>query len=721
LLISAVLLLHPSPSDAKDEPRPADLSLRATPSEIWVPAFREWTDHRLTLEQLREARSELRPPDESETATLLGRLVREHIEQLRASMALPGYAVPPINARGITGETLEAARMYAQGKIDEALQRLRAPHIRGEPMGAHVRVQILDERTHEAHPRERLDVIESYRAALRAGPDAAPAHRARLRIGQIYLDIGFVAEARAALRELADVELPPELEERLRISLAEAAFRAGDVEQALEELERLDLERIPADARRWAHHRRGDVLLALHRYPPAADEYRMAVELSPPDSPPETTLRLRLAHSELESGYAARAESSLERIPQTSSETHVLAALLRSNARRELGDLQGSIKEALRILEGSPPPDFAAMAGVAVLVGERLRGRESTVIPPGSSKLIRSNPATQSVGLLAYEIAKTPVPGENAAQTRRRIAEVLRRIPEGSVSTLVGRDLAYRIGEHFVGFLLRGAQLDATFLEDLDRYLYPPRVPEELVLLALETSFRIGDRRRCTGWARTLQSREVRPIRRGLALWREAHCMGRFLPDRISGDVLIQVADTGETGAFSLPLITLAAEGRIHEGDAEGGVEIYGRALETFGTPDLLAPVLIRMGELKGAMGQLSDATRPVVRGLALLDPAYASARGFRAVGLVTLLRLASRVEVTPAVRTSVQQALAAASPEWRGALQYLASRVDLADPPSGEGIFARATLQMRETDRLAVRLREKTRATGLSAVGGKR
>jgi two-component system response regulator FlrC len=304
---------------------------------------------------------------------------------------------------------------------------------------------------------------------------------------------------------------------------------------------------------------------------------------------------------------------------------------------------------------------------------------------------------------------------------RRRIAEVLLTLPEGSVRALVRRDLSHRIGAHLAAFLFEGAPLDSATLEDLERYLHPRHVPEDLVLLALETFFRTGERTRCANWARALHSREVRPIRKGLAIWREAQCAGGSLPDPDPRSALRRLAESGEAGAFSLPLLVLVAEGMFRRGETQQAREVYERGLESFRTPDLVGPVLVRLGEIWIVTGRAQDAPRAVLEGLALLDPEFPPAVPFRSVGLVTLLRLAESQTPTRAVRASVNEALGTAPQEWEGALRYLASRVELADPPSGDGLFGRATEALRETDRFSTRLRSQlppSNAGGESMIG---
>ena len=62
------------------------------------------------------------------------------------------------------------------------------------------------------------------------------------------------------------------------------------------------------------------------------------------------------------------------------------------------------------------------------------------------------------------------------------------------------------------------------------------------------------------------------------------------------------------------------------------------------------------------ATGRADDAPRPLLEGLALLDPEFAAAIPFRSVGLVALLRLAEWRTPDRAVRTSVREALAKGS-----------------------------------------------------------
>jgi tetratricopeptide (TPR) repeat protein len=714
LFLAAAARLAAEPTPLADS-----TELTATPSKVWLPAFTAYVDLRLSAEQLKEAQHGPRAPNADDGVKLLDQLVRERAVALQDPFGLPPYAIPPVYARGISGATLEIARLYMEGEVKKALRRLERPDLRKNPMAAHVRAQLLDEQEREAHPSVRLDVIDAYRAALRLGPNEGAAQRARLRIGQIYLEIGFLPEARSELGVLRQAEVEPELQDRLRISVAEAAFNAGDVDEALAELESLELGHLPRDARRWGHQRRGDVLLSLHRFPPAADEYRIAYNLHDEEEPPSDALRVRFALAELESRKSAGAEGTLESIPEGPSPESAIAGLLRSRARRESGDLEGSVREALGALKAGPEAELAALAGVAALEGERLRGRTSTAIPPGAAKLLNHGSRIPGVGLLAYEIAKLPLPNEESSAVRRRIAEVLVTLPEGAVRSLVRRDLSHRIGAHLAEFLFQGEDLDSAFVEDLERYLHPRRVPEDLVLLALETFFRTRERSRCANWARALQTREVRPIRRGLALWREVQCATGPLPEPDPQSTLVRVAQSGEAGAFSLPLIALIAEGRLRLGEVDRAELLYSRALESFRPPELAGPVLIRLGETRVAAGRNADATRPILEGLALLEPDVTVTRPFRSVGLVTLLRLAEAETPTSATRVSIQQALQTTSPQWSGALHYLASRVKLSEPPRGDGLFARATAQMRAADLFSARLRREHPPSGSSAKRG--
>jgi tetratricopeptide (TPR) repeat protein len=423
--------------------------------------------------------------------------------------------------------------------------------------------------------------------------------------------------------------------------------------------------------------------------------------------------------AQLESGKPGRALINLQPIPHTSSAESALAGLLRSRAYRQLGELDQAVSEALRILDAQVEAELGALAGVAAIEAERMRGRKSTAIPPGTSKILEQGSRVPGIGLLAYQIAKITVPSERPGAMRRRIGEVLVTLPEGSVRALVRRDLSHRIGSHLAAFLFWGAALDSGSVEDLERFLHPRHVPEDLVLLALETFFRTAEHTRCANWARALQAREVRPIRKGLAIWREAQCTGGSLPDPDPASALRRLADSGEAGAFSLPLLALVAEGMFRRGETDQAREVYERALESFRTPDLVGPVLVRLGEVWLVTGRADDAARPVLEGLALLDPEFAPSLPFRSVGLVTLLRLAEWHAPNRAVKTSVREALHTAPEEWAGALRYLASRVKLADPPSGDGLFARAGAVLREADQFSTRLRQELPASGSSAKRG--
>ena len=53
-------------------------------------------------------------------------------------------------------------------------------------------------------------------------------------------------------------------------------------------------------------------------------------------------------------------------------------------------------------------------------------------------------------------------------------------------------------------------------------------------------------------WAHTLRQRETRPLRRGLAVWRRASCLGIPERDEATARALVAQADGGETGSFAL-------------------------------------------------------------------------------------------------------------------------------------------------------------------------
>jgi tetratricopeptide (TPR) repeat protein len=719
ILALAVVLL---PAGLAHAAEPAEESEVAyVSSDVWLPAFVVWVDRSLVREQRIEARDSIQPLADEEVLKLLDQLVREEIESLPHALPLPRSAIPSLNARGIKGETLEAARMYARGQEEEALRLLDAAFLKKDPMAAHVRAQLLDEQHRDTHPREQLEVIDAYRAALRLGPDVGPVERARLRIGQIYLGIGFLPEARAELRQLSRRETSPELSTALRISVTEASIRAGEILQALEELEKLKLEPLAKDARIWAHQRRGDVLAALGRHPPAADEYEHALDLLPPEAHRDEGLLVRLALSHLESGEPTRAVRAVAAIEPSPLPSSALAGLLRAGALRRAGDPERSVKEALSVVESGVPPRIAALAGVAVLEGERLRGRHTAAIPPGTTQLLSTAPTAPGLGLLAYTIARIPAPGDRPIALRRRIGELVISLPDGPVRALVEKDLTYRLGSELVRFLFDGAEPEPSVVQDLNAYVHPSRVSEDLLLLAMEAFWGSGDHHDCFRWALALQTREVRPIRRGLAVWRESLCSGALSPSARLGGALVRVADSGEAGAFSLPLVTLAAERELKSGNRKEALELYERALEGFGTPDVIGPVLIRLGELRVGSEFGQRTMRPVVRGLALLDPDLDATRAFRSAGLVTLLRAALRQKPSKTVRTSVQTALRGAPEEWRGLLRYLASRAQIIDPPTGDGLFARAAREVRRAERLAARPRNAPPAKGLSSAGGPR
>ncbi|MEE8556412.1 MAG: hypothetical protein V3T14_00840 [Myxococcota bacterium] len=360
-----------------------------------------------------------------------------------------------------------------------------------------------------------------------------------------------------------------------------------------------------------------------------------------------------------------------------------------------------------------------ALAGVRVLLGGRPRETPDLIVAPESVELLENRGDSEAIGLLAYELAKVPILGETKTEKRRRIGEALAPLPEGAVAALVSRDLAWEIGAHLFAFLRGESSLDPEVLEDLELYLSRPTVPEGFALLALETFYRTRDRSACLAWARVVHSREVRPIRRGLSVWRRAHCSGRLPPPAISGQALVEIADSGEAGDYSLPIVALAAEGEVSEGNVKGAIELYERGLLSLGTPAVRGPVFLRLGELLDSVGRGSMASRPLFRGLALLEPDLPQATPFRALGLMTLFRLAERRALTSIARSAARRELDTFSAEWRGPLGYLAYRSELSDVPPGKGLFARATKQIKGAKSISTQLRRKTEPTGSSSVRG--
>ena len=196
LPLSLALALIASGAALAEEARPL------VDSHVWQARFEEWVEERLVAEQIEAAAQHLPTFDRRLVLRVLDRLEDDLILTLREAPRLPEEAQVKMLARGIKGEALQAARLFANGERQRALAMLKTPDLAHDPGARHLRAQLLDHLTAGFHPLYRLGVIELYREALRFGRDVPQADRARLRIGQIYLEIRFAAEARAELRTL---------------------------------------------------------------------------------------------------------------------------------------------------------------------------------------------------------------------------------------------------------------------------------------------------------------------------------------------------------------------------------------------------------------------------------------------------------------------------------------------------------------------------------------
>jgi hypothetical protein len=230
---------------------------------------------------------------------------------------------------------------------------------------------------------------------------------------------------------------------------------------------------------------------------------------------------------------------------------------------------------------------------------------------------------------------------------------------------------------------------------------------ENELLLAVESLAHAGRRSPCIRWSQILQHRERRPLRRGTAAWRRAECIGVPQGDGDAAQRLLADADSGESGPFALALSALAAEHELRAGRIEPATDLYTRSLLALAEPRIAGPVLLRLGELEGAVGRPSLAARDLLRGLAQTEEL--SGDPLRKAGLLALVRLARSTGGAEGLPALLEHERKGADAWWNPAWTYLARREGRKlDPPEGEGPFARGARELAAIDTLAERVRER-------------
>ena len=677
-------------------------------SEPWQARFEAWVEAELVHEQLVKAAKHLSQFNPDVILRVLDELEMERVQTVREMPQLPAEVVPALNAKGLAGASLKAARLYANGSPEAALQLVEDPSLEANANAAYFRAQLLDESTRDSGPRERIDVIHEYRYALSLSPESPQAPRTRLRMGQIYLEIRFFPEAAAALRAL--LERVPE-SEAARISAGEAAYLDGDAKAAIDTIIKLDLKELSPASRRWALRRIADSLFRARRFPAAIIAYHTVIDEAESLEDVAPLARLRLGAALLQTGKPQEAQSTLRMVisAEAPPRQSALAGLLLARAARELEAFDEASETARQALETLPHSPEAALAAVEVLEAERLADRGKLNLPDGAQSLIDPAATQPEYGLLAYRVAAVPGPHGTQADSRGWLGKLLKTLPEGAVRELAHDDLEHRLQAHLKEIYAGKRAADPEILDDVEEYLRPKLVDENTLLIGLEAFYRSGRWQTCMRWGRALFQSEVRPIRRGLGAWRAVRCKQAKEPKLVSIVRLLEAADGGTSGPFALALAALASEKIVRKGDLSKAVRVYERALESVAEPRLLGPGLLRLGELQLALGQVSLGTRRILRGLSLTDQDDTVTDPFRKAGLVALARALAQNQQPKNSRAAkhLKHEQQRAEEWWKPAYAYLALRAGIGLTPEGNDVFSRAAFQIREADRLERRIKK--------------
>lgn len=671
-------------------------------SHAWQARFVEWVEEHLVVEQIAAAAEHLPAFDRRFVLRVLDRLEDDQVLALGEPPLLPEQARAKMLARGVEGDALAAARKFADGEHAQALDALRAPHLAADAAAQHMRAQLLDHLTADFDPLYRLYAIDLYRVALRLGPDMPQADRALLRIGQIYLEIGFAAEARAALRTLLAREPDEPYRTAALLSLAEAAYADRAPVRAIEHLARIELEPLRAETRGWIDRRHADSLARLERYAEAVTLYGGQAIAGQAGS----LLRVRHAFALLHTNEWREAQPLLESVATSAAphSTRAVAYLLLARAHRRASAFEEASQLATRATQLAPGTQLAALAAAEVLEAERELSNGPVSLPAGTAPLVQDATFAPSVGLLSYLALSTPNPGDTPEQQRRRLGSLSVTLPPGLVQQLAHRHLVSELAQDLADIATGRSEPAAAVLADTGRYLRPETMDENVLLLATESMRRAGDMERCVRWARVIQRREPRPLRRGIGTWRAINCRYPNGGDEGVARSLMVLADSGEAGPFALAVAAIAAEIHLRQGELERAALTYARAVESLSEPSFVGPVLLRLGEVEVALGRDALGLRRLARGLALTDGPDAAAEPFRKAGLVALARASARSGQTEPALSLLRAERERAGDWWGDAYAYLLMRSGEETQIDGDSVFARGA---RERDAIGA-LRER-------------
>ena len=722
----------------------ADLGLLAE-SVVWQAHFEGWVERSLIAREIEAARQELPPLDPDAAYRAVLEMTEAYVRQLARIHELPAVLVPRTAVRGLSGDAIRIARLHVKGETEAALEALADPALERDAQAAHLRAQLLDERYRDAPAWRKLDVIVAYRLALSLDRERIQAARARLRIAQLYLDIGFFREAAATLRPHLDPALPRPYDIPAALTFAEAAFRVHDYRSALEALDRLPRERLTDRTLPYVLLQRAELLFKLEEYDRAAEAYEAhAAELAAREEQPDLLSSIRASFALLESDRVDDARTLLAELYQrpdpeepaeprpaptptgdtdrdteaeeTSDEpgaepaaveeipvdptraTLSLVGLLRVQTEARAGRHGEMQKLAAQVRARYPHSREAPLLATALLEAQRLLGGDRQP-PPGVPELVDFETHDPAIALLSFRIEtvqsdeKVKLGELDAARTTiDRLAGLARQVPAGPVQALIHDEMAYRLLQSIRRSSERRRPPDAALLDIMEKELSARQMEENGLLLAVEAFRSSGRVRTCVRWALTLREREVRPVRRGLGAWREQQCR-RFADDEPPGrKALLAISDSGIAGPFSLAFAVLAAEDVIRAGDLEGAVRVYERGLESFAEPQIVGPVLLRLGELHAAARREGLARQRLERGLGATDTEATATDPLRKIGLIVLARLVERRGDPARFRDLLRRDVARTEPWWPSAYTFLGrrARLELASPegtdPFAEG-----------------------------------
>ena len=677
-----------------------------TDSEAWHAHFEHWVETRLVQPEILAAAAEADAFDPNSLRRTLEEVEVEVIRKLRDRPRLPDQAVPRLLARGLTDRPLEAARLFARGESDAALEILNEPETRDLPAARHLRAQLLDRLTSEAdaHPIYRVAVLGLYRTALRADATLLVGDRAKLRIGQIYLELGWLAESRAELRARVG-SLGEPYDTQARISLAEACYALRDFACARTTLDSLEPERLARGTLRWVLQRRADTHFGAGENVEALERY---TELA---SDPNATLtpraRLRYGTALVLADRTPEARSVLGGLAGASPdiETAALSGVLMARALRSLNDFGAAEQVALKGSKLGASRDASALGVLEAIESTRPRDRLREAIPAHARDVIGVYPDSAATALLYFRLAASADTDDSLPERARRIGRAVALAPSGPVRSMARRFLASELAGHLAEAVTSEAPVHGEVVELMERYLDPAQLDAGALLLGIDELYR-GERYvACRRWARSLVRVEQRPIRHGLASWREIACTRLLASDRNAGNRVLVRADSGNAGPFALALAVRAAEQQLRAGDLNRALRTYSRALAALPEPVLTPPILLRLGELEVEAGRNRSALRSLQRGLSLTEAKELRADPFRKAGVLALGRLAQRGVGQDLLTSTLERERPHVDETWQRIFDYLRARSRAVEGPD---VYARARREYQALDDLRRRIESR-------------